>query len=138
MGLLVVVALVLLTPGAGVGEATAQEAQKPNIIFVMTDDQMPSTLSHMQAVTRELVAEGITFESSVNTLPVCCPSHAVIQRGQYPHNTLVLSNRAPHGGYFRFHGLQGSTTATWLDDAGYETGYFGRFMNGYQGSRVPG
>lgn len=106
----------------------------------MTDDQMPSTLSYMEAVQSELVAKGMTFENSVNTLPVCCPSRAVIQRGQYPHNTKVFTNTWPRGGYFRFraNGLQDSTVATWLNDAGYQTGYFGRYMNEHKGSRVPG
>jgi N-acetylglucosamine-6-sulfatase len=38
------------------------------------------------------------------------------------------------GGYERFRasGLQESTVATWLDDAGYDTFYAGKFLNGYE------
>ena len=100
----------------------------------MTDDQMPSTLQYMQTVQSELVAKGVTFDNTVSTFPLCCPSRAVIQRGQYPHNTGVLGNNAPHGGFYRFgaNGLHESTVATWLIDAGYYTAYFGRYMNGHK------
>ena len=106
----------------------------------MTDDQMPSTLPHMQAVRRKIIAQGKTFKNTVNAFPVCCPSRAIIQRGQYGHNTGVLSNVYPWGGFGRFEeqGLEQSTVAIWLQGAGYTTGYFGRYMNQYQGDeRTP-
>ena len=40
---------------------------------------------------------------------------------------------APAGGYKRFKdlGLEESTVGVWLQDAGYRTGYFGKYLNGY-------
>ncbi len=54
-------------------------------------------------------------------------------RGQYAHNHGVLSSSAPRGAYHRFIelGLQHSTLATWLNDAGYATFYAGKFLNDY-------
>jgi N-acetylglucosamine-6-sulfatase len=103
----------------------------PNILIVMTDDQDPSTLEHMPNVQERLVAEGTTFENYVTTFPMCCPSRATIQRGQYAHNTGVISNLPPNGSFSRFakSRLQENTVATWVDEAGYRTGYFGKYMN---------
>jgi arylsulfatase A-like enzyme len=67
------------------------------------------------------------------SLPWCCPSRATILRGQYAHNTGIWTVSPPRGGFAVFHrnGLERSTIATWLDDAGYRTGLFGKYLNGY-------
>ena len=43
------------------------------------------------------------------------------------------TNVPPRGGFetFRDFGRERSTLATWLDDAGYETALFGKYLNGY-------
>lgn len=119
----------------------AQEVpEKPNILLIMTDDQAPSTLEYMPNV-QALAQEGRVFTNTVNVYPLCCPARATIQRGQYAHNHHLTANEWPHGGYQRFRadGLHKSTVATWLDDAGYETAYFGKYMNRLPATeRVPG
>jgi len=110
---------------------------RPNIVFVLTDDQDEVSLRHMSNLQSLLVDGGKTFENAINVYPLCCPSRAAIQRGQYAHNTGVFGNgRENGGGWYTFHrnGLHRSIMGTWADGAGYETGYFGKFMNGYDGS----
>jgi N-acetylglucosamine-6-sulfatase len=118
-------------------KAQAQTAQ-PNIVFILTDDQAKSTLKYMPVVQRRLKGTGMTFENTINSYPLCCPARATLQRGQYTHNHRVLTNDPPHGGYERFDelNLEHSTVATWLKWAGYRTGYFGKYMNGYETSRI--
>ena len=122
--------------------ADAQSAPHPNIIFVMTDDQPESTLSHMPNV-QALKAKGLTFMNAFNVYPLCCPSRAIIQRGQYAHNTQVFGNGSANygnnGGYPAFdrQDLEKSTVATWLHDAGYRTSYFGKYMNNFDSSVHP-
>jgi arylsulfatase A-like enzyme len=86
----------------------------------------------MNRVQREVVASGKTFNNTVFTFPLCCPSRATIQTGMYPHNTGVLANDWPKGGYKRFkaNSLTQNTVARWVDEAEYRTGYFGKYMNG--------
>lgn len=108
----------------------------PNIILILTDDQDAASIAFMPNVQSILVAHGTTFENFFVSDPICCPSRASILRGQYVHNHQVLSNVLPSGGFSRFLALghEQSTIATWLQAAGYRTGLFGKYLNGYPGA----
>jgi arylsulfatase A-like enzyme len=125
--------------------AEAQTTSRPNIVFIMPDDQAESTLRFMPNVQGLLKAKGRTFTNAFNVYPLCCPSRATIQRGQYAHNTQVFGNgqnMGNNGGYpaFDSRDLEKSTVATWLDTVGYRTIYFGKYMNGFtsQDAKPPG
>ena len=87
----------------------------------------------MPETRRLLAGGGVKFTNAFVTRSLCCPSRATIQRGQYTHNHQILSNRPPLGGFdkFRSQGLENSTIATWLDDAGYDTMLVGKYFNDY-------
>jgi N-acetylglucosamine-6-sulfatase len=129
--------VVLVTAIGSVRPVAALE--RPNIIFVLTDDQFPGTEDAMPALKNDITSEGVEFANMTSTFPLCCPSRATILRGQYPHNTQIFGNSLPKGGWekFRDRGLQHSTVATWLHDAGYRTGLFGKYMNNYRGLTIP-
>lgn len=111
----------------------------PNILFILTDDQDAASVAEMPSVRRLLVAEGTTFNKAFVTTAMCCPSRSSILRGQYAHNHKVLENGFPHGGFRRFRklGREDSTVATWLDGAGYHTGYMGKYLNEYGSFKEP-
>src|ERR671911_2794015 len=121
------------------GAASAEPAERPNVIMILTDDLDAASISHMPNLKSLLIEEGTTFENAFVTDPLCCPSRATILRGQYAHNHEILSNEPPHGGFekFRTLGHQNSTMATWLDAEGYRTIFVGKYMNGYEGTHVP-
>lgn len=123
---------------AGLGQSDGAR-ERPNIVFVLTDDQMPGTEDYMPALQKNLVQGGVKFSNTVSTYPLCCPGRATIQRGQYPHNTRIYGNSEPEGGWEKFErlGLHESTVATWLDDEGYRTGLFGKYMNNYRDTTIP-
>lgn len=108
-------------------------ADRPNIIFILTDDQSKETLKYMPAVQAELMAKGMTFDNAFTVTPLCCPARASILRGQYIHNHRVLNNVKPDGGFYAFqkNNLEKSTVATWLQEAGYRTALVGKYLNGY-------
>jgi N-acetylglucosamine-6-sulfatase len=126
----------LLTAG---DPQAAQAAAKPNIIFVLTDDQFPGTENKMPSLKNNITSKGVKFTNMISTFPLCCPGRATIQRGQYAHNTEIYGNSLPRGGWEKFQNLrlQGSTIATWLDDAGYQTALFGKYMNNYTDRVIP-
>jgi N-acetylglucosamine-6-sulfatase len=105
-----------------------------NIVLILTDDEDVEIHASMRK-TRVLLGErGTTFENFFVTSSLCCPSRASILRGQYPHNTQIMGNRPPSGGFetFRALGHEESTIATWLEAAGYHTAFFGKYLNGYR------
>ena len=114
--------------------ASAQQpVARPNIVFVLTDDLSMDLIRHMPAV-RALERDGVRASRYIVDSSLCCPSRASILTGKLPHNTKVLSNLFPLGGYGGF--VQGgndrSTFATSLKAAGYRTALFGKFLNGYR------
>ena len=84
--------------------------------------------------TKSLIADrGMTFTNSFVTNPLCCPSRATFLTGMYPHNTEVfdsitgLDNFAARGSK--------KTIAVRLGEAGYETAFIGKYLNGYDSIR---
>jgi arylsulfatase A-like enzyme len=124
-----------LPPGGAVppgGGAPFGVTQKPNIVFVLTDDLSWDLVDHMPNV-RQLQREGVTFSNYVVTDSLCCPSRASILTGRYPHNTGIYRNTGADGGFlaFRANGQEQATFATALQSAGYRTALMGKYMNQY-------
>jgi N-acetylglucosamine-6-sulfatase len=72
-----------------------REPERPNILFVMTDDMPEHLLYRMPEVDKRIVSEGIHFQNAYVSQSLCCPSRATILTGMYPHDTGVLSNGGP-------------------------------------------
>jgi N-acetylglucosamine-6-sulfatase len=119
---------------ACVGEARAQ-ATPPSVVLIVTDDQRYDTLWAMDAVDRYLQANGVTFTRAFIPNSVCCPSRTSILTGNYSHTTGVWWNTPPYGGFSAFD--DSVTIATALHAAGYRTGLFGKYLNGYDGTYLP-
>lgn len=133
-GAILAVMLVVLAPAMPIAAGPpAAAADAPSFVVIMVDDmdaRMVDALPRLQSLLGE---QGLSF-TSFYTQPVCCPARASFLRGQYPHNTGVLKNGPPNGGFsaFRNRGDEQSTIATWLEDAGYRTGLVGKYLNGYE------
>ncbi|HST85961.1 MAG TPA: sulfatase [Kineosporiaceae bacterium] len=106
---------------------------KPNIVFVLADDESLNLLKYMPQV-QKMQQTGTTFSNYFVTDSLCCPSRTSIFTGRYPHNTGIYSNHLPDGGYNLFHSLNGEsdTFATDLQKAGYRTALMGKYLNEYQ------
>ena len=114
-------------------QRTTEASTSPNIIVILTDDLDARSVACLPNVQTLLAAEGVTFANAFVTTPLCCPSRASILRGQYAHSHGVLSNGGDNGGFPAFYrlGNEDSTVATWLQDAGYRTALFGKYLNRY-------
>ena len=102
-------------------------AARPNVVVVMTDDQDFRSLGAMPQVRSLIAARGTTFQTSLVSYPLCCPSRATFMTGQYAHNHGVKWNNAPNGGYSKL--AQAETLPVWLRRAGYRTIHIGKFLN---------
>lgn len=136
-----IVAIVLRSPVAAapttdpVVVLATQPSTPPNIILILADDldlvlETVTTMPHLQAL---LAGQGVTFSNFFTNASICCPSRASLLRGQYVHNHAVYTNGPPGGGFetFRDLGLENDTIATRLQDAGYRTALFGKYLNRY-------
>ncbi|MFI5047382.1 MAG: sulfatase-like hydrolase/transferase, partial [Acidimicrobiia bacterium] len=119
--------------------AASVPAARPNIVFVLTDDMTTSDLAWMPTTQRLIADRGVSFDESFVNDPACCPSRATMLTGKYAHNTGVYSNGGTNGGFETAHanGLEQDTFATRLQHAGYRTGLFGKYLNGYPNGVAP-
>lgn len=107
-------------------DAVVRRWLRPDIVLILTDDQRWDQMDHMPIVRAELVASGVEFGNGFVATPGCCPSRATLLTGQYAYN---------HGVRWNFRGAEkledSSTLATWLQAAGYRTGFVGKYLNEY-------
>lgn len=111
------------------GLATAPAADRPNILFIFTDDHAShaisaygSKINHTPNLDR-IANEGMLFQNCFCTNSICGPSRAVIQTGKYSHKNGFLMNGD------RFDGTQ-QTFPKLLQQAGYETAVIGKWHLG--------
>lgn len=94
MILIIAILASLALGGLGVTAST-----RPNIVFIMTDDQdrRLNSLAHMPFLQSELVAKGTEFTNHYTNQALCCPSRSTLLRGQtvrkyHPFNLLRYGN----------------------------------------------
>src|SRR5215210_4641854 len=151
----VVLAVGALFLGSYVGPAGSMRKAKaltvpaqPNIVFILTDDMRKDDLAYMPKTKALLQSTGMNFENAFVSNALCCPSRSTVMRGQYSHNTGVWSNSTTDsssttsGGWqvYQQYGNEADNVATRLQGAGYRTGLFGKYLNGYANTtyRPPG
>jgi arylsulfatase A-like enzyme len=101
---------------------------KPNIIFLMTDQQRWDALGIMNpsVITPNLDSlahKGILFEQTVCQCPMCIPSRNSMMIGFYPSQLGVRSNG---GGFFEESRIPAEPLPELLHKAGYQTAGFGK------------
>src|SRR5215212_5741641 len=127
-------------PAGSMRKAKAQSAPaQPNIVFILTDDMRKDDLKYMPKTKALLQSTGMTFQNAFVSNALCCPSRSTIMRGQYSLNTGVWSDSTTDsssttaGGWqvYQQNGNEADNVAARLQLAGYKTGLFGKYLNGY-------
>lgn len=111
-------------------QAFGARQKRPNILYIMTDDQSPESVAcyggwmkdYVQTSNIDrLASEGMRFENCVCTNSLCAPSRASIATGQYSHKTGVYTLREKMDTKDR------PTSYSELNKAGYQTAVFGKW-----------
>ena len=107
---------------------------RPNIVFILTDDLSWNLINlRSRPTSSQLEQQGETFNHYFVADSLCCPSRSTIFTGLFPHDTKVVTNLPPDGGFQKFQseGLDQKTYAVALHRAGYTTSMLGKYLNGY-------
>ncbi len=122
-----VLALALIVGGWSTNPASA--AERPNIVFIFTDDHAPHAIGAYAGPLKEinptpnidqLARQGVLFQNSFCTNSICGPSRAVILTGKHSHVNGFMDNGD------RFDGSQ-QTFPKLLQKAGYRTAMIGKW-----------
>ncbi len=127
----------------------AENANKPNILFILTDDLGINDLAcygrkeHNTPNLDRLAKEGLRFTRAYCSLPICSPSRAGIMTGKNPaalHLTTFLPGRPDCPSQKLLHPvieqnlpLNEKTIAEYLKEIGYATAYIGKWHLGGKG-----
>jgi arylsulfatase A-like enzyme len=107
---------------------------RPNVVVIMTDDARNDDLRWMPHVRHLIGDQGVRFTNTFSPQPLCCPARASFITGEYSHNHHVWS-QAPPWGFQALH--DASTLPVWLQRAGYDTAFAGKYLNGYGVEHAP-
>ena len=104
--------------------------ERPNILFMFCDQLRYGTLgAEGNPIIRtpnldRLAAEGVVFEQAFSNCPICSPFRGNVLTGRYPHQHGVVDNE--------YELWRDQTTLAYvLGDAGYRTGFVGKWHLGY-------
>lgn len=104
-------------------------ADRPNVVFILTDDQRSDALScmghpHLKTPNIDRLAEeGVLFKNHFCTTSLCSPSRASILGGLYAHAHGVVNN-------FTDYPKDLPTFPRQLQSEGYSTAYIGKWHMG--------
>ena len=124
---------------------------KPNIVWLMSDHLVyahhKAQTGYPQLATFDrLAAEGMAFDNAFSVCPLCQPARASMLTGVYPHRHGMTLNDGDTGAKTD-HDPDAKLFNHYLQQAGYRTGYFGKWHNGvarvaqdygFEGFSMPG
>ena len=127
--------IVVMAAAATMLAACDRPPDRPDIVLIYTDDQSINSIEFMPKLKEIMIDGGVTFANSFVDFSLCCPSRASFFTGQSAHNTGVVGNGTKtFGGYKAFKPLEAEALPVRLQAAGYETAFFGKYINDYKHS----
>jgi arylsulfatase A-like enzyme len=107
-------------------DSNAGTAAQPNIVYVFADQWRAQAIGYAGDANARtpnidrLAGQSVNFVNAVSGCPVCSPYRASLLTGQYWHKHGIFLNDVPLSN-------EAVTVAEVLRDAGYDTGYIGKW-----------
>jgi len=83
----------------GSSTTPSTQGKRPNIVFILTDDQdlHMQSLDYLPLIKKHLIDKGTFFKRHYCTTAICCPSRVSLWTGKLAHNTNVTDVSPPYG-----------------------------------------
>lgn len=119
-----------IATGVGFGRTMGEAVPEgySNVLFVLTDDQPPQTVTMMERLRARIQHDWT--ETGYSDVPVCGPARVGLFTGKYPHHHKATTNESSWRVY-RNRNYASDDLLTRVRRAGYRVGYFGKVINGY-------
>jgi arylsulfatase A len=143
----------LLTGACSNSPENHLSGSKPNIIFILADDlgwaDLPAYGNRFNEAPNisRMAAEGVRFTDAYAACPVCSPTRASIMSGQYPARVGVIDFITGHWRPYeevtvpknrtQYLPEEIITLGETMQEAGYATGYFGKWHLGNEDRHQP-
>lgn len=84
--------------------APPADSRRPNIVFILTDDQdlHMNSLDYLPLINKHIIEQGTLFEKHFCTTAICCPARVTLWTGKAAHNTNVTDVSPPYGRKFLY------------------------------------
>jgi arylsulfatase A-like enzyme len=112
-----------------------QPVKHPNLLMITVDDASWNTMKYMPHLRHLMADQGITLRNGLAPTPICVPARASLLSGQYAHNHGAVTINGEGGGVAAFN--EQRTLPVWLQQAGYQTMFVGKYLNGYGEQDAP-
>lgn len=118
-----------LTGAPAVLRGARRPGDKPNLLFLWTDQQRADTMAaygntafHVPVMNR-LASQSVVFDRNYVTQPVCTPSRCSVMTGLWPHQSGCVKNNIRMG-------AETKTVPELAHDPAYRTAYMGKWHLG--------
>ena len=120
---------ILIILASGIGLAASAAPQRPNILFIMSDDHTAQAIGAYATLLKglnptpnldKLSDEGMVFDNAFVTNSICTPSRACILTGQYNHTNGVFDLNGRLSGEHQMLPVE-------MRKAGYQTAIIGKW-----------
>ena len=106
-----------------------QPRRQPNLLMITVDDAAQKDMQYLPHVQHLMADQGTTLDNGLAPTPICVPARASLVSGQYSHNHGAVTINGAGGGFKAFE--DEDTLPVWLQQAGYDTMFIGKYLNGY-------
>lgn len=116
------------------------EKKRPNIVWITLDHLVYANHKKQSGYPKmprfdQLAKEGMVFNNAFSVCPLCQPCRASMLTGQYPHKHGMVMNDGNAGVRLEFD-AEDKLFQHHLQDAGYRTGYFGKWHMGEERTAI--